>query len=132
MSASCAPWFRAAPSWETPKFATNSSHRNTKVKFEYAVITQADILKGLHPTDEELKAFYERNKANYNNSIPEKRQIKYVVVDSAKIAAATTVTDQDLQAYYDQHRDEYRVPEQVKVSHILIKTPLPGARRQGR
>ena len=99
--------------------------RNTKVKFEYAVITQADILKGLHPTDEELKAFYERNKANYNNSIPEKRQIKYVVVDSAKIAAATTVTDQDLQAYYDQHRDEYREPEQVKVSHILIKTPLP-------
>ena len=99
--------------------------RNTKVKFDYAVITQADILKGLHPTDEELKAFYERNKANYNNSIPEKRQIKYVVVDSAKIAAATTVTDQDLQAYYDQHRDEYREPEQVKVSHILIKTPLP-------
>ena len=101
------------------------ARRNTKVKFEYAVITQADILKGLHPTDEELKAFYERNKATYNNSIPEKRQIKYVVVDSAKLAAATTVTDQDLQAYYDQHRDEYRVPEQVKVSHILIKTPLP-------
>jgi peptidyl-prolyl cis-trans isomerase D len=101
------------------------NRRNTKVKFEYAVITQADILKGLHPTDEELKAFYERNKATYNNSIPEKRQIKYVVVDSAKIATATNVTDQDLQAYYDQHRDEYRVPEQVKVNHILIKTPLP-------
>ena len=99
-------------------------HRNTKVKFEYAVIMQADILKGLHPTDVELKAFYERNKANYNNSIPEKRQIKYVVVDSAKMATAT-VTDQDLQAYYDQRRDEYRVPEQVKVSHILIKIPLP-------
>ncbi len=99
--------------------------RNTKVKFEYAVITQADILKGLHPTDEELKAFYERNKASYNNSIPEKRQIKYVVVDSSKIGSAVTVTDQDLQTYYDQHREEYRVPEQVKVSHILIKTPLP-------
>jgi peptidyl-prolyl cis-trans isomerase D len=99
--------------------------RDTKVKFEYAVITQADILKGLHPTDEELKAFYERSKATYNNSIPEKRQIKYVVVDSAKIAAATAVTDQDLQTYYDQHRDEFRAPEQVKVSHILIKTPLP-------
>jgi len=101
------------------------NHRNTKVKFEYAVITQADILKGLHPTDEELKAFYERNKATYNNSIPEKRKIEYVVVDSSKVAAAATVTDQDLQTYYDQHRDEYRVPDQVKVSHILIKTPLP-------
>lgn len=101
------------------------TQNNTKVKFEYAVITQADILKGLHPTDEELKAFYERNKAQYNNSIPEKRQIKYVVVDTAKMGAATAVSDQDLQAYYDQHREEFRVPEQVKVSHILIKTPLP-------
>jgi peptidyl-prolyl cis-trans isomerase D len=31
-----------------------------------------------------------------------------------------------LQTYYNQHRDQYRVPEQAKVSHILIKTPLPG------
>jgi peptidyl-prolyl cis-trans isomerase D len=106
------------------------NRRNTKVKFEYAVITQADILKGLHPTDAELKAYYDSHKAQYNNSIPEKRQIKYVVVDSAKIAAATTVSDQDLQTYYDQHREEFRMPEQVKVSHILIKTPLaaPGAK----
>jgi peptidyl-prolyl cis-trans isomerase D len=98
---------------------------NTKVKFEYAVISQADILKELRPSDEELKAYYERNKANYNNSIPEKRQIKYVVIDSSKIAASTTVSEQDLQAYYDQRRDEFRSPEQVKVAHILIKTPLP-------
>jgi peptidyl-prolyl cis-trans isomerase D len=108
-----------------PEVRDEFNRRNTKVKFEYAVITQADILRGLHPTDEELKAYYERNKATYNNSIPEKRQIKYVVVDSAKIAAATTVSDQDLQAYYDEHRDEFRVAEQIKVSHILIKTPLP-------
>lgn len=100
--------------------------RNTKVKFEYAVLTQADILKGLHPTDQELQAFFNANKTRYNNSIPEKRQIKYALIDSAKIGAATPVTDQDLQAYYDQHREEYRVPEQVKVRHILIKTPLPG------
>ncbi len=101
--------------------------RNTKVKFEYAVLTQADILKGLHPTEEELKAFYERNKATYNNSIPEKRQIQYVVIDTSKLGAAATVTDQDLRSYYDQHRDEYRVPEQVTIRHILIKTPVPGA-----
>jgi len=101
--------------------------QGVKVKFDYAVITQAEVLKQLHPTDQELKAFYERNKATYNNSIPEKRQIKYVVVDNAKTAAATTVTDSDLETYYDQHRDEYRMPEQVKVRHILIKTPLPAA-----
>jgi peptidyl-prolyl cis-trans isomerase D len=99
--------------------------QNTKVKFDYAVLSQDDIRKALHPSDQELKAFYERNKATYNNSIPEKRKVKYVLVDTAKLQAQTQVTQAELQAYYDQHRDEYRVPEQVKVSHILIKTPLP-------
>ncbi len=99
--------------------------RNTKVKFEYAVVAQADIMKDLHPADEELKAFYEHNKAAYNNATPEKRQIKYVVLDSAKIAAATPVSDRDLQAYYDQNRDEYRFPERAKLSQILFKIPLP-------
>jgi peptidyl-prolyl cis-trans isomerase D len=37
------------------------------------------------------------------------------------------VSHDDLQAYYNQHREEYRVPEEVKVSHILIKTPAADA-----
>src|SRR5271168_4062442 len=32
---------------------------NTKVKFEYAVLKEDDIKKGLHPTLEELQAFYQ-------------------------------------------------------------------------
>src|SRR5712671_4806465 len=108
-----------------PEIRAEFDRRNTKIKFDYAVLTQADILKGLHPTDQELKAFYDRNKATYNNSVPEKRQIKYTIIETVK-PATTPVTDQELQAYYDQHRDEYRLPEQVKVAHILIKTPLPG------
>jgi peptidyl-prolyl cis-trans isomerase D len=101
--------------------------KNTKVKFDYAVIKKDDVLKEIHPSEAELKAFYERNKATYNNSIPEKRKIRYVLVDTAKIQAETQVTHEELQSYYSQHRDEYRVPEQVKASQILIKTPLPGA-----
>jgi peptidyl-prolyl cis-trans isomerase D len=100
---------------------------NTKVKFDYAVLRKDDILKELHPTDTELKAFYDRNKASYNNSIPEKRKIKYVLIDTAKLQSEAQVSQQDLQSYYDQHRDEYRAPEQVNVRQILIKTPLPGA-----
>jgi peptidyl-prolyl cis-trans isomerase D len=99
---------------------------NTKVKFDYAVLRKDDILKGLHPTDSELKAFYDRNKASYNNSIPEKRKIKYVLIDTAKLQGEAQVNQKDLQSYYDQHRDEFRVPEQVNVRQILIKTPLPG------
>jgi peptidyl-prolyl cis-trans isomerase D len=100
--------------------------QNSKVKFEYAVLKQDDLRKGLHPTDEELKAFYDSHKTTYANSIPEKRKVKYALIDNAKAAADVQVTAEDLRNYYDQHRDQYRVPEQVKVSHILIKTPLPG------
>ena len=99
---------------------------NSKVKFDYAVLKQDDLRKGLHPTDEELKAFYESHKASYANSVPEKRKVKYAVIDINKVAADVPVTPDDLRTYYDQHRDQYRTPEQVKVSHILIKTPLPG------
>jgi peptidyl-prolyl cis-trans isomerase D len=100
--------------------------QNTKVKFDYAVLKQDDIKKGLHPAETELKAFYESHKAQYANSIPEKRKIKYAVIDLGKTEAGVQVTQSDLQGYYDSHRDQYRTPEQVKVSHILIKTPLPG------
>ena len=100
--------------------------QNSKVKFDYAVLKQDDIRKGLHPTDEELKAFYDVHKASYTNSIPEKRKIKYAVLENSKIEAGVHVTPDQLRSYYDQHRDQYRVPEQVKVSHIWIKMPLPG------
>jgi peptidyl-prolyl cis-trans isomerase D len=100
--------------------------QNKKVKFEYAVLTQEEIKKGLHPTSEELKAFYDSHQRNYANSIPEKRKVKYAAIDTSKIENGVQITQQELQAYYDQRRDQYRMPEQVKVSHILIKTPLPG------
>lgn len=100
--------------------------KNSKVKFEYAVVRKDDVMKDIHPTDTELKAYYDRNKANYNNSIPEKRKVNYVLLDTARLQAETPVSDQELQAYYDRHRDEYRVPEQVNVRQILIKAPLPG------
>ncbi len=99
--------------------------QNSKVKFDYAVLKQDDLRKGLHPTETELKAFYESHKASYANSIPEKRKVKYAVVETSKIEAGLQVTQDDLRTYYDQHRDAYRVPEQVKVSHIWIKMPLP-------
>jgi peptidyl-prolyl cis-trans isomerase D len=100
--------------------------KNTKVKFDYAVLQKDAVANDIHPAEAELKAYYDRNKATYNNSIPEKRKISYVMLNTAQLAAQAQVSDQELQAYYDRHRDEFRTPDQVNVRQILIKTPLPG------
>ncbi len=101
--------------------------QDTKVKLEYAVLTLDDMKKQINPSTEELKAFYDANKAQLVNSIPEKRKARYIVIDDTKIADNIQVSQDDLQKYYNQHQDEFRLPETVTVRHILIKTPVPGA-----
>jgi peptidyl-prolyl cis-trans isomerase D len=100
------------------------TRKNTKVKFDYAVLTSEDVLKQIKPTDAELKAFYDNNKDMYKNAIPEKRKAQYVVIDPLKLQAQ--VSAQDLKNYYNQHQDEYRVPEEVTLRQIMVKTPPTG------
>ena len=100
--------------------------QNTQVKFDYAVLTIDDVMKEIHPTDADLKSYYDSHKQQYVNFIPEKRQVRYVVIDNAKLGSQVQVTASELQNYYRDHQDQYRVPEQVNVRHILIKTPTPG------
>jgi len=99
---------------------------STKVKFQYAILKLDDITKTIKPTDTELKAFYEEKKGQYANSIPEKRQIKYFVVSEKDIADKITVDPAKVQRTYADNQAAYRVPERVKVRHILIETPKPG------
>jgi peptidyl-prolyl cis-trans isomerase D len=99
---------------------------NVKVKFDYAVLTLDDVMKTINPTEPELRAYYEKNKEALKNSIPEQRKAAYILIDSSKLANAVKPTNDELQSYYKAHQDEFRVPESVTVSHILIKTPPPG------
>jgi len=100
--------------------------QDSKVKFDYAILTLDDVKKQVKVTDVELKAFYDQNKQQYVNSIPEKRKARYILIDTGMVANSIPVTQADLQEYYNQHQDEFRSPETVTVRHILIKTPPPG------
>ncbi|MBV9087427.1 MAG: peptidylprolyl isomerase, partial [Acidobacteriaceae bacterium] len=101
--------------------------QNVKVKFEYALLSLDSLKEQVHPTEAELKTYFDKNESRYANAIPEKRKIDYVVIDTNKVAETTSVTPDDLKRYYNQHRDEFRVADEVNVRHILIKTPPAGA-----
>jgi peptidyl-prolyl cis-trans isomerase D len=100
--------------------------QNTKVKFQYAVLKLDDVAKAIKPTDTELKAFYSANQARYTNAIPEKRQIKYFVLNEKSFADKVTVDPAEVQRAYSAKQDAYRIPERVKVRHILIEMPKAG------
>jgi peptidyl-prolyl cis-trans isomerase D len=96
------------------------TRQNTKVKFDYAVLKMEDIMKKMSVTDAELQAWYEKNKQQFANRIPEQRKAKYVVVDASKVSAQ--ITEDDYKRAYSQRQEQYRVPEEVDVRHILVKT----------
>ncbi len=94
-----------------------------KVKFDYAVISSADVAKAINPIDSDLERFFSTNKARYANAIPEMRKIAYVTIDAANLPGGRPqVTDADLQTYYNAHKADYHVDQQVKIRHILIKS----------
>ena len=72
----------------------------TKVKFDYAVLSVADLEKSVTVEDSELRAFYEKNQQQFANTIPEQRKIKYVVVDPARLPNPAKATNDELQSYY--------------------------------
>lgn len=98
--------------------------QNGKVKLDYAVLTLDDVQSQVKVTEPEVKNYFETHKSVYQAGNPEKRKVTYAVLPAGKIPGAE-VTDADVQRFYNDNQDKYRVPEQVKVSHILIKTIGP-------
>jgi len=94
--------------------------RNEQVKIDYVLIKPADLAASIHPSDDELAAWFARNGARY--SIPEKRSAHYALLNLARLRATTQVSEDALRAYYTSHLDEYKVENRSHPEHILFKT----------
>ena len=96
--------------------------QNLKVKLQYAVVSLADLSKQITVSEPEIKAYYQSHKSQYENSVPEKRKAKYAVIDVGKLAAGEQISPSELLGYYNQHKSEFQQQEEIKASHILVKT----------
>ena len=96
----------------------------TKVKFQYAVLSDAELRKQITPSDAELKTFFQQNAARYRTAIPETRKVQYVSFALNQVPGGVPqVSGADVQQYYNDHHQQFQVPEEVRVRHILIKVP---------
>jgi peptidyl-prolyl cis-trans isomerase D len=94
--------------------------RNDKVKVALVAFT-ADTFKGqISPTDAEVTAYFEAHKDDFK--IPEKRKVRFVLIDVDAIRKSITIPPADVEKAYNDNIAQYQVPEQVRASHILLKT----------
>jgi peptidyl-prolyl cis-trans isomerase D len=78
----------------------------------------ADFAAQVKVTDDMIKAYYDKNGAQFE--IPEQAKIEYVVLNTDAVAAQVNVSDADIKSYYDQNTQRYKTDEQRRASHILV------------
>ena len=84
-------------------------------------ITPETYLSQVIPKDEDIAAYYERHKVDFN--LPERARIEYLVLSLDAVAKNETVSDEAVKNYFEEHRDEFGQSEERRASHILISVP---------
>ncbi|NEX62852.1 SurA N-terminal domain-containing protein [Noviherbaspirillum galbum] len=83
------------------------------------VMKSSDFASQVKVTDDMLKAYYEKNIAQFE--VPEQIKAEYVVLNNEVVASQIQVSEADMKAYYDQNAKKYGTEEQRRASHILVK-----------
>src|SRR6185436_567358 len=71
-------------------------------------------------SDAEIASHFEAHKNDFK--IPEKRKIRYLLIDIEALRAKTIVPAADIEREYNNNSEQYTTPEQVRASHVLLKT----------
>ncbi len=94
--------------------------RNQKIKLGYVYLKPEDIEAKLNPSEAEIRAAYEKDKAKYE--VPERRVVRYALNDISRIRQSVQVSDDELKPIYESRIQLYQVPNRVHVEHILFAT----------
>ncbi len=94
--------------------------RNDKVKLAVVSFTADSFRPQVTASDAEVASHFEAHKNDFK--IPEKRKIRYLLVDVEALRAKTVVPAADIDREYTNNSEQYTTAEQVRASHILLKT----------
>jgi peptidyl-prolyl cis-trans isomerase D len=94
--------------------------RNDKVKLAVVSFTADAFRTQVSASDAEVASYFDAHKNDFK--IPEKRKIRYLLIDVEGLRAKTIVPAADIEREYNNNSEQYTTPEQVRASHILLKT----------
>jgi len=98
--------------------------RKQKIVVEKATVDEKiDVLRKRFPSE---KAFQDEiGQMNLSEEIlisQIKKDLAVQQLVEKEILVHVTVSEQDIQSFYDSHREQFKEPETVRASHILIKS----------
>jgi peptidyl-prolyl cis-trans isomerase D len=94
--------------------------RNDKVKLAVVSFTADSFRTQVNASDAEVTSYFDAHKNDFK--IPEKRKIRYLLIDVEALRAKTIIPAADIEREYNNNSEQYTTPEQVRASHILLKT----------
>jgi len=103
-----------------PDVEKEFKRRNERVKVQVVNLPADKFREGLVASDAEIGKYFDDHKEQFR--ISEKRKVRYLTVDQEALRLKATVTGQQIERYYNENVQQYQQPEQVRASHILLKT----------
>ena len=97
--------------------------KNTTFDLTYVIVSADKLAEKLQPSEDELKAYYEKHKTDYNILIPQKK-IRYLFVDQDKSGQKVQITDKELRDEYDNLKPEFKQAG-LKVQQIVLRVARP-------
>jgi peptidyl-prolyl cis-trans isomerase D len=94
--------------------------RNDKIKLALVSFTADKFRPQVTVSDAEVSSYFDAHKNDFK--IGEKRKIRYLLVDTDGLRAKTVVPPADVERTYNNTIEQYSTPEQIRASHILLKT----------
>ncbi len=92
---------------------------NESVSVDYVKISPSDLIGQAEPNDEELAAWFEKNKGQYKTEPQYKLSYLSFLYDD--LGSKITIEPADIETYYQKHLEDYKIPESRHVRHILFR-----------
>ena len=110
-----------AGSIELPKTFLKAYHsyENQQRAFRYAVIGPAAVTEKPEPSDTDISAYYEANKANY--MAPEYRKVQVLRLEAKDVAKPEEVTAEEVANAYEDQKAGFTKPEKRRIQQLVFE-----------
>ena len=91
---------------------------NASVNINY-VFFNPNHYKDIHPSDEEIKTYFENHKENFKTEAMVK--VRYLHFNPDAFRSKVALSDEEVREYYDENLETFKIPKTVEARHILLK-----------